>query len=226
MPGKRWDDKELKQLRRQWNEAGDLQAIKIRGRTGNSIKRKLIREGHLKAQQAPREPWNADEEALLGELVAEGMTASEIVESGKIRRTKDSVAQKISRMKLLAGKKRSQMLRDCRRLSGEELDEFLDAIKQHGETRHTQWFVWKYAVGRGKVKRALAETGKLVTWQDAMKMPQTHARFVSRVSEASAQAWERRREILRDQLVERLHEVVADEPAVRAQARRVHGRCR
>ena len=47
MPGKRWDEKELKQLRRQWEENGDLQAIKIRGRTGNSIKRKLIREGLL-----------------------------------------------------------------------------------------------------------------------------------------------------------------------------------
>ena len=80
-PGKRWDDKELKQLRRQWKDCGELQAIKIRGRTGNSIKRKLIREGLLKAQQAPREPWNAAEEVLLEKLVAEGMTASEIVDS-------------------------------------------------------------------------------------------------------------------------------------------------
>lgn len=207
MPGKRWDDKELKQLRRQWDEVGDLQAIKIRGRTGNSIKRKLIREGHLKAKQAPREPWNSEEETLLAELVAQGMTASEIVDSGKIRRTKDSVAQKISRMKLLAGKKRSQMLRDCRRLSGEELDEFLEAIREHGETRHTQWFVWKYAVGRGKVKRALAETGHSVSWREAMEMPQTKARFVSRVSQASAKAWARRREELREKMVGRLREI-------------------
>ena len=135
MPGKRWDERELKQLRKQWNENGDLQAIKIRGRTGNSIKRKLIREGLLKAQQAPREPWNSEEEILLEKLVGEGMTASEIVDSGQILRTKDSVAQKISRMKLLAGKKRSQMLRDCRRLSGEELEEFLAAIDEFGETR-------------------------------------------------------------------------------------------
>ena len=207
MPGKRWDERELKQLRKQWNENGDLQAIKIRGRTGNSIKRKLIREGLLKAQQAPREPWNSEEEILLEKLVGEGMTASEIVDSGQILRTKDSVAQKISRMKLLAGKKRSQMLRDCRRLSGEELEEFLAAIDEHGETRHTQWFVWKYAVGRGKVKRALAETGHSVSWREAMEMPQTKARFVSRVSQASAKAWARRREELRERMVSRLREI-------------------
>jgi len=207
MPGKRWDDKELKTLRRQWQETGDLQAMKIRGRTGNSIKRKLIREGLLKAHQAPREPWNSAEEALLESLVTEGMTASEIVDSGKIDRTKDSVAQKISRMKLLAGKKRSQMLRECRRLSGEELEEFLKAIDEFGETRHTQWFVWKYAVGRGKVKRALAETGHSVSWREAMEMPQTKARFVSRVSQASAEAWARRREALREKMVVRLREI-------------------
>ncbi len=207
MPGKRWEASEIKSLEKQWNHTGDVTAVKIRGRTRNSIKRKLIRQGLLESHQPPRHPWKASEEKYLKKCVADGMTAREIYDAGKLNRSKDSIAQKISRMCLLAGKKRSQMLRECRRLYGQELEEFLTAVKEFGESRHTQWFVWKYAVGRGKVKRALAESGKLVTWQDAMQMPQTKARFVSRVSEASAQAWERRRELLKEQLVDRLHEI-------------------
>lgn len=207
MPGKRWDESEIKSLAKQWSNHPEITKVKVRGRTRNSIKRKLIRQGLLESHQPPREAWNANEEKLLEKFVTEGKTAQEIYELGHLGRSKDSIAQKISRMCLLAGKKRSQMLRDCRRLYGSELEDFIEAVKEFGESRHTQWFVWKYAVGRGKVKRALAESGKLVTWQDAMKMPQTHARFVSRVSEASAQAWERRREVLRDHLVALLHEI-------------------
>lgn len=207
MPGKRWEDAELASLEQQWKSTEDVNRIKIRGRTRNSIKRKLIRQDLLESQQEPRQPWLPDEERILRQCVAESMTALEIHEQGKVERSKDSIAQKISRMCLLAGKKRSQMLRECRRLYGAELQDFLEAVTEFGESRHTQWFVWKYAVGRGKVKRALAESGKLVTWQDAMQMPQTRARFVNRVSEASAQAWERRREVLKEHLVARLHEL-------------------
>jgi hypothetical protein len=207
MPGKRWDNHEIQSLRKQWEKSSDIAKIKIRGRTHNSVKRKLIRQGLLDSTLPPREPWNRKEELLLKDLVVEGKTAQEIYELGHLGRSKDSIAQKISRMRLLVGKKRSQMLRECRRLYGTELNDFLTAVKDFGESRHTQWFVWKYAVGRGKVKRALAESGRMVTWKDAMQMPQTRTRFVSRVSEASALAWVRRRDVLRDQLVSRLHEI-------------------
>ena len=57
------------------------------------------------------------------------------------------------------------------------------------------------------MKRALRAAGTQVTWKDAMQLPQTKQRFASRVSHASAGAWEHRRERMRDHMVERLHEM-------------------
>jgi hypothetical protein len=231
MPGKRWTKNELKALTSQWAERRDACAISIRGRSVHSIKRKLIREELLCPTEPPREAWSAGEEALLRELAAQGFTARQMAQAGKLARSTDSIAQKMRRMKLLHGKKRSRVLRECRRLSGEELDEFVNAVREYGDTRHTQWFVWKYAVGRGRIKRALAEIGKVVTWKDAMQLPQTKSRFAARVSVASRKAWERHRENLRDRMVARLKEMQSEidaKPALSAREnykRRVCGGC-
>ncbi len=234
MPGRRWSDIEIESLHRQWSEAPSPApaVIRIRGRSVNGIKRKLVREQMLEAKRPARVPWTREEERELGRLVAKGMGARQVYESGRIARSYDSIAQKISRTGLLSDARRSERMRACRRLRGADLDEFMAAVEEYGESRHTQWFVWKFAVGRGKVKRALRSVGKSLSWKEAMGLPQTKDRFASRVSSASSAAWERRREAMRQSMVDRLREMEAaleKNPALRRRAayrRRVCAHCK
>ncbi len=228
MPGKRWTANELRALQQALDAGRAPSKIQIRGRSPHSVKRKLVREGLIDTVAPARLPWTADEVAELKRLVAEGLTARQIHRGHMPARSYDSIAQKISRLKLLAGQGRSQQLRDCRRLEGDEFEEFRTAIERFAETRHTAWFVWKFAVGRGKVKRALRAAGKEVTWGDAMRQVQTKRRFAQRVSNASARSWQKRREAMKAELVGRFHEMERElerDPALGRRAAFKHRRC-
>ncbi|MEZ5301085.1 MAG: hypothetical protein R3F11_10595 [Verrucomicrobiales bacterium] len=201
MPGKNWTDAELASLQNQWETKQDPAAIKIRGRSRHGIKRKLLREGLLEPSEPPREVWTDWEEDTLKEQAAQGMTARQIVQQSGMQRSLDSVAQKMRRLGLARDRSGSRAIRETRKLKGADRDEFLEALQEHAEARPTSWFVWKFGVGRGQVKRALKELGIEVSWKDAMKMPQTRSRFLAHLSVGSAEAWNRRRQSLRKDLV-------------------------
>ena len=219
MPGKPWNAKEKKLLRRQvMTEARLLAEVRLDGRTLNAIRSQVTRMA-LVEKRASRKKWSVEERRRLRKLQSEGFTPKEIHEfdllGGPVR-TRWSITKQWGRMKL-ANRRRSRLMKKKRVWTAGEQRKFKAYLRRHSRTQTPEEIGKVWAVARSTVARWQNALGLKVPREAVVKMvysqrKQSAAR--KRIQRASKRMWEGRRAAHEKELLEQRKELRHRDPPV------------
>lgn len=206
MPGKPWNAKEKRALRRQVKtESRVLADVRVEGRTLNAIRSQAARMV-LVQKRANRKKWTTEQRRRLRKLRTEGFTPKEIFEFellGDPTRSRWSITKQWGRMKL-ANRRRSRLMRNKRIWKMGEHREFRAYLRRHSKTQTPEEIGKRWGVARSTVARWQNELGVKVPREDVLKMVYSRAKQLTalrRIRRASKNMWEVRRKAHEEKLL-------------------------
>ena len=219
MPGKPWNAKEKKALRRQVKtEARTLADVSLEGRTLNAIRSQVARLA-LVEKRANRKKWSFDERRQLRKLHSEGFTPKEIHEFdllGAPGRTRWSITKQWGRMKL-ANRRRSRLMKKKRVWKVGEQRKFRAYLRRHSKTQTPEEIGKVWGIARSTVARWQNSLGLKVPREFVVKMSYSQQKQFAarkRIRRASKRMWEVRRQRHEQELLQQTRELRHRDPPV------------